>query len=77
MVDNKLAKIVSAIFSIDPKMVDSNLSIETCESWDSMNHMNLILALEQEYGVKINDDHAVDLISIPLIVEYLSKNQRK
>ncbi len=31
--------------------VPAGLSQKNCEAWDSVNHLNLILALEAEFGV--------------------------
>lgn len=31
--------------------VPAGLSQKNCETWDSVNHLNLILALEAEFGV--------------------------
>lgn len=46
-------------------------SIETLEAWDSMAHVNIILSIEQNYGLSVGPDEAADLISIAAIRDYL------
>ena len=47
--------------------IDGDTNMDTVESWDSLNHMNLILALEDAYSVRIPDDEATNITSYPLI----------
>lgn len=48
-------------------------SIETVEAWDSMAHVNIILSLEQNYGLSIGPDEAADLTGIAAIRDYLQQ----
>jgi acyl carrier protein len=44
-------------------------SINTVEVWDSLKHMNLVLALEEEFGVQFSDEKIVEMLSVAQIVE--------
>lgn len=46
----------------------------TLPKWDSVGHINLILALEQEYGVTIDEDAIIELTSVQAIREFVSRN---
>lgn len=72
--NEKLKEIVATVFEIDPDSVNENTSTETVEAWDSMNHMNLIIAVEEEFGIKIFDDDAVELLSFSELSSYLERN---
>lgn len=37
--------------------------------WTSMKHVELIVALEQEFGVRFDGADATDMMSIPVVVE--------
>jgi acyl carrier protein len=37
--------------------------------WTSMKHVELIVALEQEFGVRFDGADATDMVSIPVVVE--------
>ncbi|MND08480.1 hypothetical protein D3C83_311020 [compost metagenome] len=45
----------------------------TIPQWDSMGHMTLILALEQEFGVAFESYQIADLTSVPAIVAALAE----
>lgn len=55
------------IFELDAADIPDNASVGVVENWDSIRHMNLIVALEEEFDVRFNDTDIVDLITIPLI----------
>ena len=55
------------IFELDASDIPDNASPGVVENWDSIRHMNLIVALEEEFDVRFNDTDIVDLITIPLI----------
>lgn len=46
---SRVCEIASDIFETD---VTASSSPETVESWDSVQNLNLVLALEEEYGVQ-------------------------
>jgi len=73
--EKKLIKIASIIFEVPESHINQNSNPASIESWDSMNHMNFILALEEEFKIKIPDEIAIDLLSIEAIANFLeSKN---
>lgn len=74
----KLKSVIAAILEIDEKSIDQNTSMDNVESWDSIKHMDLILAIEEEFGVSVPDEEAADLTSyalIKLVVANLVKDQ--
>jgi len=75
----KLKSVVSTILGIDQSMIDQNSSMDNIESWDSIKQMDLILAIEEEFGVSIPDSEAAELTSyalIKLVVGELVKDKR-
>ena len=46
---SRVCEIASDIFESD---VTADSSPETVENWDSVQNLNLVLALEEEYGVE-------------------------
>ena len=65
--DTRLAAVVAAVLDLDPADVGALTSTDTVEGWDSLAHMNLILAIEEELGVTLPDEEAADLTSYPLL----------
>lgn len=46
---------IADCLNIDPAVVDAAFNRESCAQWDSFAHLNLMLALEREFGVPLND----------------------
>lgn len=52
-------------------------SVETIESWDSVRHLNLIMAIEERFGLTFEADEIPALISVKAIQTALDKPDRR
>ena len=52
--NEKLVEIVAELFELDPAAVDDALTPEDVELWDSMNHLRLVSAVEEEFQIKLS-----------------------
>lgn len=48
-IESRLDRVLRATLALND--VPADLSQKNCAAWDSVNHLNLILALEAEFGV--------------------------
>jgi len=53
-VNAKLVEIVAELFDLEAAAVDAALTPEDVELWDSMNHLRLVSAVEEEFGIKLS-----------------------
>jgi len=58
---------MSVVFDISPDQINEDSSIDNIENWDSLKHLNLILALEEEFGISIPDEEVGNLVNFKLI----------
>lgn len=65
--EDRIKNIMSAVFEISISDIDDESSVDTIKSWDSLKHMNLIIALEEEFQITIPDEEVGNLITYPLI----------
>jgi acyl carrier protein len=63
----KIKQIMSAVFEIPLESIDEDASSDNIENWDSLRHLNLILALEEEFGISIPDEEVGNLLNYKLI----------
>ena len=49
-------------------------TMDEINSWDSLNFINIIIALEQEFDLKIDGLDAAEMTSIPRILGYIEDN---
>lgn len=52
--NDRLHEIVAELFDLDPAAVDDTLTPENVELWDSMNHLRLVSAVEEEFQIRLS-----------------------
>lgn len=57
-----------------PELVTPDLAFGDLPQWDSLGHMEVMLRLEEQYGVAIDADLIAQLISVSEICKYLEAN---
>jgi len=72
---NRVLKIVSQVMEVPLEQLNEESSPDTVKNWDSLKHMNLILALEEEFDVTFSDEEIVELLSVEIIVEVLKEKR--
>jgi acyl carrier protein len=61
--EERLREVMAAVFQVPAASIGPESSMDSIETWDSLRHMNLVLALEEEFGVSIPDDDAANMTS--------------
>ena len=76
--EDVLKKVMVVVLNVDVDTIGADSSMDTISAWDSLNHMNLILAIEDEFKIYIPDEDASGMTSYPIIClvvrELLEKN---
>jgi acyl carrier protein len=67
MTDSRVIDVVSKIMSIPRDLVTPDSSPDSIPEWDSIKHMNLVLALEEEFGISFSDLDIVEMLNVSLI----------
>ncbi len=70
MINPTLRNILFEVFSQNNICIDD--SIDTIDEWDSMLHMELIIALEKSYSIRVEPEDIVTLTSVKSIQDYLN-----
>ncbi len=68
MLEQRVKKILSQLFQIPVESINEDTSSDTVPNWNSLAHMNLVVALEEEFGVSFSDEQMIEMLSYPLIV---------
>jgi len=69
----KLKNIMAVVFDVDESIITEESSTDNVESWDSLRHINLVVALEQEFGVVFPDEEISFLTSFSLLQVAISE----
>ena len=75
MVLEKVIEILADQLSVDPSIIteDSNL-VDDLDA-DSLAVIDLIMCLEDEFGIEVPDNEVEDLKTVGAIVHYIEENQ--
>lgn len=72
-VGTRVQSVLAEVFDLEPDAVGADTSTDSVEDWDSLQHLTLVLALEEEFGIHFDDEESVTLLSYPLIVEIVTE----
>lgn len=73
---NELTKVFEKAFD-EPVKININTKKDDLILWDSMNHLNLIVELEDYYNVKFSQDEIVKMDSVKKIADFLDEKVDK
>jgi acyl carrier protein len=68
---DRIRELVADVFQLAVADVPPDASNQTLPGWDSLRHMELMLALELEFGVQISSEAMPNLLSLEEIELYL------
>lgn len=60
---------VADVFGLDTASVSDASSPENVPAWDSIGHLNLILAVEQQFGVSLDPNDIPKLTSVAALAD--------
>jgi len=67
-----IKQVMAQILQIDAACIDETTSTDSVERWDSLKHMQLVLALEDEFGIQFPDEMIPDLLSYAALEDAVS-----
>ncbi|MCB9857919.1 MAG: acyl carrier protein [Phycisphaerales bacterium] len=70
--EERLKAIVSGVLGVGEADIHDSLSSTDVDTWDSLNHINLMTAVEEEFGVRFPTEAMDRLKSVGLIKRDLS-----
>lgn len=61
-------RVLSATLNLPAESLDATASRRTLAQWDSLRHMQLMLALEDQFGVEFSDSEIAKLDSAAAVI---------
>ncbi len=75
MIFEKVQAALAQQFELDPASITMDTNLIDDIGADSLDVVELIMSLEDEFGIAISDEDAAQLYTVRRIVEYLEKLQ--
>ena len=70
---DRVQHLLAEAIQVPPDLVTPDLAFGDLPQWDSLGHMEVMMRLEDQFGVEISADTIAELISIPEICKYLQE----
>jgi citrate synthase len=67
--------LIGEALTLPADRVTDGLSFGDVSEWDSLGHMNLLMALEERYGIPLDEDMIARLVSVQAICAYLEERE--
>jgi acyl carrier protein len=50
--DSQIREVMAGVFDVDPGTVGDGFRRDDASAWDSMNHLRMVSALEEAFGIR-------------------------
>lgn len=68
-VSEQIRTMASDIFGVPADKITPASTPETIETWDSIQHLNLVLALEEKFGLQLSPEEIEQMKSIGDVIK--------
>ena len=65
---DRIRNVMAAVFDLSPDEITDDSSPHDIKGWDSVKHMNLVVALEEEFNIHFEDAEIPSLVNFKIIV---------
>ena len=70
---NRVREVIAQAFQVPVEQVSADAGVGSIEKWDSLGHLELMLALESTFDVHISSQAMLDLQSVEAITAFLQR----
>jgi len=72
-VDQKVASLLAEVLQVPTATITDDLAMKEVEVWDSLKHMEVIVSLEQAFGIELSFDDIVTMRTVAEIKRVLKE----
>ena len=65
--DDRIKGVMAAVFGVPPDAITDESSPHDIKGWDSIKHMSLVLALEEEFDIHFEEAEIPSLVNFRII----------
>jgi acyl carrier protein len=71
--EEQIKQIMAKIFGVDISDITENSAPGKIKSWDSLRHMKMVLALEEEFKVEFEPEDISQMLNFKLIINIINE----
>jgi acyl carrier protein len=72
---DRVLETVAMVLGLERSELDAESGSESLSAWDSVNTLNIAVAIEAEFGVSLSPEDIAEMLSVPLILEILKERR--
>ena len=69
-----LKNTLATVFNVPVDIIGEDSSMDTLSQWDSVKHLNLVLAVEDAFNISLTEEQSLEILSFPLIKVVLGEH---
>ena len=71
----QLQTIMATVLKLPPDAISEQTTMEGLENWDSLGHVQIMVAVEQAFDLYLDVEDFAELVSVGAILRYLDSAQ--
>lgn len=73
MIISEVISILSDLFNVSPEKLGPDSSADTVEGWDSLQHINIVLDVEQRFNISLSPSEIGEMVTVKAIADTVNK----
>ena len=69
--DKKIKRIMATVFETNIELISDDAPPHNTKNWDSLKHIKLIFALEDEFNIRLEADEINAMVKFSIISAYI------
>ena len=74
--NERLTAVFRRVFSNDTLILEPDMTADDIEEWDSFSHVNLILAIEIEFGIEFEQNEAMNFENLEALERAIERKHK-
>lgn len=71
----RIEGLISEVLYIDESLINDDSGPESIEVWDSLGHINIITAIEEDFDIELSPEEIIEIITVRDIKKLLTNKQ--
>ena len=72
-IQSEIQDVFRRVFGNDTLIVTPKTTQEDIEAWDSLEHINILSIIEQQYGIKFNLNEVMEIKTVGDIIDLIAR----
>ena len=73
IIEDRIKEAMSAVFNVPADEINDESSPNNIQLWDSLKHIQLVITLEEEFGITLEDEESVEMLNYSSIKHILAE----